>query len=174
MTGLFSNNLQMKLITGLFALLGLFAGLLIYGLSGEDAPPSSSSPAESLWKYKTAYVGDNSKVINLLSHLPFADLRREVSLQTQQSPYGVTVQYDFSKSAMKKTQIEPIFHNNAIAIFALIGNADQLTFKVQGTDTPSEYRYNRADIQQALDKDLRDYVKDLSSFENLLEQLNYR
>ncbi|MBC9786589.1 DUF4825 domain-containing protein [Heliobacterium chlorum] len=174
MTGLFTINLRMKRITGLIAFLGLCIGLLIYGLSDNDSPSSSVSYiAKSLWQYKTTYVGNNSKVVNLLSHLPFGDLRREVSLQTQQSPYGVTVQYDFSKLAMEKTQIEPILYNNAITIFALIGNADQLTFKVQRTDTPSEYRYTRADIQQALNKDLRDYTKDLSSFENLLEQLNY-
>ena len=119
-------------------------------------------------------MGDNSRVVNLINNLPYADLRGEVSLQTQSTPYGVTVDYNFSNVNLDSQQIKSAFRNNAVVMFALIDNVDVITFNVKGAIQPSGYQYLRNEVQQSYDHDLREYARDVNALETLLKSLTFR
>ncbi|GAB6181351.1 hypothetical protein JCM14036_26700 [Desulfotomaculum defluvii] len=135
------------------------------------SPNFSSYNAQTLYKYKTAYVGDNSKVIHLIDSLPYANLREEVSLQTQVVPYGVTVDYDFRTTTKEPQQMETIFQNNAVILFALIENVDEITFITKGTVQSPKYHYKRSELQKNFAQDLRNFSKDVPTLETLIKGL---
>lgn len=137
---------------------------------------STTNNAGRLLNYKTTYVGDSSKVVNIINNLPNADWRRDVSLQTQNIPYRITVNYDFSSVTMDKAQVEPTLRNSAIAMFSLIDNVDIIKFmvNVRETSKQTEYQYTRAEVQQDFEKKLQDYAKDSKMFEEFLNNLNLR
>ncbi len=175
MAGFFKSRRRLALVVGLLCLVVLGSLLLTNGLTRED--PSSRITgynAAALFKYKTAYVGDNSRVVNLINSLPYADLRGEVSLQTESTPYGVTADYNFSGVNLDTQQIKSAFRDNAVVMFSLIDNVNVITFNVKGTIQPSGYQYSRAEVQQSFDHDLREYAKDVNALEILLDSLTFR
>ena len=80
---------------------------------------------EDLFQYKNAYVGDNSAVINIVNRSMQSDNFRGLELKTKEMPYGIILNYDGSESENndKRTVIY-----NATYLFALIQNADWITF----------------------------------------------
>jgi hypothetical protein len=173
--GLKKSHCRLALVVGLLFLAGLGCVLLTGCLSRYYAQSDFTGyDAETLLKYKTAYVGDNSKVVNLISNLPYADRRREVALQTGSVPYGVTVDYDFSGVNLDINEIKSAFRDNAVIMFALIDNVDVITFVVKGAGQPSEYQYLRTELQTYFDRDLREYSKNVNSLETLLKNLTFK
>ncbi len=175
MMGFFNSRWKYMLI--LIALCMLAAGLILRMVTNTVKLGSTSSElqyAGSLFKYKTAYVGDNSKVVNLISKLPFADLRKAVTLKTKAAPYGIDVQYDFSGAKIDLWQVGSTFHLNAAVLFALIDNVDMIAFYVEGTTGQKKFRYVRSELQREFDKDLREYAKDLVTFDAFLKDIAFR
>lgn len=178
MADFYKNKGRLTLGIGLLCVVVLGSVLLTSGLTNGDSADDSSQVtnqynAETLLKYKTPYVGNNSKVVNLLSYLPYAEWRGVVSLQTGHTPYGITVNYDFSSINLDTSQIESTFRQNAAIIFALIDNADIITFRVSEVNGPSQphtqYQYTRTEIQQSFNQDLREYSQDVQTFKKLLD-----
>ncbi|WP_088188939.1 M56 family metallopeptidase [Desulfosporosinus sp. FKA] len=114
---------------------GFVANVVLYDLTG-------------IAKYRTPYVGNNSKVLALTSLLPVPDhsfKQQYISLQTEAHPYGLTVYYeavpnkqyqgewpiDITKSSMKSA-----LEKNALVLFCMIDNAEKVTFAFR--NTPSE------------------------------------
>ncbi|MDS1030040.1 DUF4825 domain-containing protein [Bacillota bacterium LX-D] len=126
-----------------------------------------------LLRFKNKYGGDHVKVINLIDNLLYADLRREVLLQTKNTPYGITVKYDFSAAGTDVGQAEITLRNNAVIMFALIDNVDIINFNLKTDKEEKKYQYTRAQIQQSFDKDLREYAKDIRKFETLLNSFSH-
>jgi hypothetical protein len=154
----------------------LSCSILLTGCLTRQVPSESifSYDAEKLLKHKTAYVGDNSKVVNLIGSLPYADLRREVSLQTGSVPYEITVNYDLSGANYDTAEIKSAFLDNAVLMFALIDNVDVITFKATESDQISEYQYLRTELQKNFEHDLREYSKDVNTLETLLKKLAFK
>ena len=169
----FLKNKSRVILIGVLLLLTVLAIELQQAKSAkESASPSASIyNAEALYKYKTPYVGDNSKVVHLIDSLPYANLRKKVLLQTQAIPYGVTVDYDFSTTQKELQQIEANFRNNAIILFALIENVDEITFITRGTGQPPKYHYERSELQKNFAQDLRKYSENIPTLESLLKGL---
>lgn len=164
------------------ALLGVLCVLLLGGLlltSALDKDPASglisSYDAEGLLEYRTPYVGNNSKVVNIINLLPLSKWRQEVSLQTGNTPYGITVNYDFRATDLTKEQVKGTFSSNAVVMFALIENVDLITFTSQFsggvTDTVVVARIQ---VQQEFPLKLWEYSKDLSTFKGFLNKLDFR
>lgn len=175
MTNSLKSKLRYVLVVGLIFIVMLSGVLLTNGRTTNNTSPSSStSNAEALFKYKTAYVGDNSKVINLIGNLAFADLRKEVSLQTQTAPYGITANYDLSNLKLDRQQIETTFRHNAVIMFALIKNVEKITFNVSGTGEQPKYQFSRAEVQKDFANDLREYSAEIKSFDTFLKDLTFR
>ncbi len=119
--------------------------------AGNPEPTASSDSsgyqATVLRQFKSKYVGDHVNVGNLLRNLPYAQyLKGGISLQTENTPYGINVNYDFMQSnnsvnnaddntgnkpdgdaGLDLDQVETTLRNNAAVIFALIDNVDIIT-----------------------------------------------
>ncbi|MCX8131284.1 MAG: DUF4825 domain-containing protein [Clostridia bacterium] len=176
MTSFFKSRRRTVLVIGILCITILSGVLLTSSLTKDDSALdqkentvlSDEYNAATLLKFKTAYVGDNSKVVNLLNSLPLANMRREVSLKTGSRPYGISVQYDLNTSSLDTGLIESTFRKNATAMFALIDNVDEINFISSFSGKEKSYRYNREHLQKSYNKDLREYAKDTNALKTLL------
>lgn len=176
MTELFKGHRKYIIIVGLLCIALLSYTLLTDGINKKDNDRIAGIPnnAEELFKFKTSYVGDNAKVINLFNKLAYGNRVSEVSLQTKAQPYGVIVEYDFRDLKYDSQELKNSFEANAILIFALIDNVDNITFKVEGLNEPVEFTYLRTEMQKRYNADLREYSKDNNMLQQLLDGLIFR
>ena len=81
-----------------------------------------------LSQYKTDYVGDSSKVINIVSgqEYPEGYSYDSIQIQSETKPYGLTVFLKVEPSAVK---IEDELQVNADMTFDLIGNLGTIDYK---------------------------------------------
>lgn len=86
---------------------------------------SEQAPHKDAFKYKGAYVGDNSAVGNILTRLPVSSYSKDFELSTTAEPYGVTVNYDGSEPHSERAKI--IVYTSTYLI-SLLSNADWVTF----------------------------------------------
>ncbi len=127
-----------------------------------------------LIKLKNPYVGNHVKDLGVVCSLPFAKSFQSLSLQTDKQPYGMTVKYgELVSPGSSIEKVEETFRNNAVLIFVLIDNVDEVTFDC----TPGggkKYSYTRSQLQQNYVKDLRQYAKDKDSLDLLINSLSLR
>ncbi len=169
MTQFFKSKRRMAIMIGSLCVAALSGILLTSGLTRSNVVPESAAyNAEVLLKYKTPYVGDNSKVVTLIDNLKYAGFRGSVSLQTRNTPYGITVDYDLSNADTDKEQVETAFRNNAAVLFSLIDNVDAVDFNINGKNGAAKYQYTRGELQEAFGKDLREYKKNSAEFQAFL------
>jgi hypothetical protein len=138
--------------------------------------PKSGVPvydAKRLIQYKSSYVGDFSNVGNLLQELPYADKRGQLSLQTEKTPYGITVTYEAS-AEMQAGEAETTLRNNAVIVFALIDNVDQIEFIMRTAGEEKRIEFSRKELQQSFVQDLREYAQDQNQLTILLNSLNLK
>ena len=175
MAELFKGKRLVMVVIGFLCIFTLSGLLLTSGLTKEDIEPRPTAyNVDVLLKNKTAYVGDNSKVVTLINSLPYANVRGEVSLQTRKTPYEIQVIYDFSNVYIDPKEMKTTFQNNATLLFSLIKNVDIINFNLKGTGEEIKYQFNRGDLQKSFNKDLREYGKDSLAFETLLNSLELR
>ena len=169
MSHYFQTKKTSVMLVGLLCLALLSGILLTNGLTNKDTESGVDGvpvyDAEALIRHKTPYVGDSSKVSNLVGVLPFAEYREGLSLQTREAPYGATVNYNFITFELSEQDIERTLRNNAMIMFALIDNVDNLTFYAKGI-REHPYRYQRAQLE--IDQDLREYAKNGVELQRLL------
>jgi len=124
--------------------------------------------AATLYKYKTKYVGDASKVGGLTSNLPYTQYKNGISLQTQAEPYGITVNYilmpdDFSQIVSDgNTKVI----QNAAVIFCLVDNVSIIRFKFDDGSSIHTYAFDRKGLSDAFDHDFREYSASLAKFKD--------
>lgn len=138
-------------------------------MSSREIPLLLGYNEEELFKYKSKYIGDASNIINLLSQLEFGSLRQEVSLHTSNEPYGVTVNYDLTNIIMGADEIELALYNNALVMFVLIENLDNIYFKATNDIGEQKYEFSRNEVQRSFSNSLLEYSKDIESFKEFLE-----
>lgn len=155
-----------------FAVLGTV--LLTNGLTGlnPDQNPGQGPAfynADVLYRYRTQYVGDSSKVSNLIQQLPYAEFRRDMSLKTGSQPYGITVNYDFNDF----NPVALTLRQNAAVMFALIGNVEEITFNLRGRMGEQTHFYTRSDVLEngAILPD--SYAVSLDDFRSFLQSLTF-
>lgn len=117
------------------------AALLISGCSDKTD--------DSIFVYKDSYVGDASAVGNSASRLQGAEHYKGFELQTTEEPYGIILNYDDSNSELDEKETAVY---NATYLFALIRNADWITFRFN----EREYTVTRSAMQEWYGKDLRE------------------
>lgn len=117
-------------------------------LQGTSQEPPELDRAHALWLDRTAYVGDGSKVTELIDETGFAAMgRMTVALQTDATPYGVKVSY----SAIEKPFDTVDFTSQATLLLGLIGNLD----RVDVTSYGSSFTLMRADATRQLGYDVK-------------------
>ncbi|RJX38091.1 DUF4825 domain-containing protein [Paenibacillus pinisoli] len=191
------GNASKKII--MIAALGGAAALLWGALFVWAAGPLGQSPAqveepavlyagydlEGIAEDMTMYVGDNSKVSRIASWLPSPDpgyMQRYIAIASSEQPYGLTLFYEPADPAgygeLPDAASDPEFarqsRNNAIVLFAMIGNVDRLTFAYRNTGAPDELipsdyvpllEYNRSDFAIEADfADKRNHVERLGQY----------
>ncbi|RJE89704.1 DUF4825 domain-containing protein [Paenibacillus sp. 1011MAR3C5] len=133
----------------------------------------------------TPFVGDNSKVSRIVSGLPSPDprfMQRYMAIASSEQPYGLTLFYEPLDSAgygevpdsLRDGEFVEQSRNNAIVLFAMIGNVDRLTFAYRSTVAPDELipsdyepllEYNRSDFPIELNlADKQNHVEQLGQY----------
>lgn len=117
---------------------------------------------EEIQKHKTPYLGDNSKVSSLINCLPLPSknyVQKYISMDTKEKPLTLTVYYEKkegSNGQSLNSSFYTIMEKNALVLFAMIKNLDEVKFAFR--DTPSvgsldtskyniNFPYTRRDIE---------------------------
>ena len=130
--------------------LGVALGVLVLtGCTGSaTGDPSTAASAtagpeartEALWAGRTAYVGDNSKVIALVDAAGFGPRGTyTLCLWTTRPPYAVTIDRDRPGQAVRATD----FSEPATLLLGTVRNLDAVHVTSRGRPTPSRRRRRR-------------------------------
>lgn len=136
---------------------------------------------DSLYNYKTDFVGDNSKVSHIISNqdYPKGFQVDAIEILSSKSPYGLKI---FVKDTTNINR-EDLFIN-AIESFALIGNLDRIYYVESGRDFEAEknkelkdkiFIFYRKEIEEILEEkntSLEAISKDRESFEDFVNNWN--
>lgn len=136
-----------------------------------------SKRTDSLYNYKTNYVGDNSKVSHIISNqdYPKGFEVGAIEILSRKSPYGIKV-FVKDTSNIKR---EDIF-KNAITSFALIKNLDRIYYVESGRDFEEEknkelkdriFIFYRKEIEEILEEkntSLEEISENKENFENFI------
>lgn len=174
---IFRRKRTLFLLTGILSVVLLSIVLLTNPLTAngpDEIGETKRYHVDTLIKYKNPYVGDASNVGNLISQLPYAEFRQGMSLQTENTPYGITAKYDFTASDINLSLVESNLNNNALVMFALIDNVDLIDFDLTTDNGEQKLQFTREKIQQNYDKDLREYATEESELEILLNSIDLK
>lgn len=130
-------------------------------------PPSNNTTYRStnvqwqkLLECKTAYVGDNAKVVRAVDLLPLpgGTARDAVSLQTKEQPYGFTIHYSAKQDLSQQSvaAFHQTCYNNALVLFSLIGNADRIDVELRSGSYVYPFSYTRETADQVFGRDVRE------------------
>ncbi len=117
----------------LITIIAVCAGLALNPKSADEP----SGYADKLWQHRTAYLGDNAAVGNIISLLEFPKgiVYDGFELHTAQRPYMLTVNFKTDtqmRNFYTGAQNEKLFQINACILFSLIENAEYITFSKGG------------------------------------------
>ncbi|OYD59836.1 hypothetical protein CGZ90_05350 [Fictibacillus aquaticus] len=110
---------------------------------------------KDLFQYKDSYIGDNSAIGNIVRQLANRKLLQGFELQTKEKPYGITLNYKYVEGVTMGDIVEETIILNSTFLFALVNNADWVTFHF-GDET---HTVKREKLEAW-------YGKKLNSFEN--------
>ena len=143
-------------VAGVLVIAGIAALFLTQGIKTEQAGDQNAlmtslgytrEALEAIQKNKTPYVGENAKVGAIVYQLPvtWKGLAYDTfSLQTDEEPYGLTINYkeaaenslsDFLDNPFSEAMEE----NNALLLFSAIENLGEVTFAMPGDMQSSQY-----------------------------------
>ena len=99
--------------------LKIIISLIVYVIF--TACGKSQNSNKNIYEYKTKYVGDNSKVINILSNLkyPKEASYNSVQILSEKEPYGILVKLNINSGKIPEKNE---FLKNSAVLFALIEN----------------------------------------------------
>lgn len=141
----------------------------------ERTAPSRYANADALFLYKSPDVSDTSNTEGLLRALCYGDNLFKVSVQSGTMPYGIRVEYDFTKIAEDPERDTALWRDNAAVLFALIDNMDVVEFAskdrneewTKGYEAVSNFvffRAARAEMEAQVKGDMRGYAADKAAF----------
>lgn len=150
-------------------LLILATSMLSNPLKAKD----SADPYEQLWESRTEYIGNAGKVSTISGHLNYPKPFQydHIELQTKSEPYGLTIYIAADESAVEQLAITellamtaPEFHRNALLLFGLIGNVDEIAFQVTNNEQENNLFYTREWAQQRVQETLLASTKEKEDF----------
>ena len=124
----------------------------------------SQNSNKNIYEYKTKYVGDNSKVINILSNLkyPKETSYNSVQILSEKEPYGILVKLNTNSGKISEKNE---FLKNSAVLFALIEN---LSF-VKYTDVSDDKiiaEFTRDEIDNYLKAEVNKNTKEIGMNKN--------
>ena len=118
--------------------------------------------SESLYSYKTEYVGDNSKVVSIASHIKYPEGLKydSVKILSDKEPYGIIVYLTEDKDVQN-----PDLFTQAVMTFALIDNLSNINYEIKETDDLIE-GFNRDDVNLMLRENGKDEINTIGANED--------
>lgn len=137
-------------ILGVFILFHLFFVILPYGTfkTATEVQESAVAFRDNVFAYKTAYVGDNSKVSHILDKQGYPEeiIVEKFEILSQAEPYGLRVYLSKAPKDANKALL-----NNAILTFSLIDNLSNLYYIEDKSDQVIA-TYEREKVVQAFEE----------------------
>jgi hypothetical protein len=87
----------------------------------------SNHDFSTLLPYRTLYMGDNTKMVNLFNHLLLT--RAGVKIQLLSTELTIQVEYQTSIEELKAGNVQVALVYNSLAAFALVDNLEYLTYE---------------------------------------------
>lgn len=128
---------------------------------------SCNKKEESLYDFKTDFVGDNTRVSQIVSKEVYPKNLKtgEIKILSDKKPYGLKV---FCKN-YKDLEREDLF-KNAATTFALIKNLGNLSYV--DADEKEIFSFSRSEVEEGLQKEDTDLDKISESQESLENFIN--
>lgn len=155
---------------------------------GKHIPQNFLYDLDEISKHKTPYVGDSGRVTAIIGKLPVPDnyfKQQYISMKTSQEPYSLTVYYEpvlDIENESKVTVPDAITHTipkkNALVLFSMIDNLDEVAFEYRTSQSNGEldtskydvlFTFKRADFEEEYG-DLSILSKNLDLLENALNK----
>ena len=118
----------------------------------------SQNSEKNIYEYKTKYVGDNSKVINILSNLKYPKevSYNSVQILSEKEPYGILVKLNINSGKIPEKNE---FLKNSAVLFALIENLSFVKYvNVSDNKVVAEFTRNEVDnyLKDEVNKDTKE------------------
>lgn len=125
--------------------------------------------ADELYKNRTPYIGDNSKVLALIYELPVPEGLKynSIELQTKTQPYELHVYYESDLDNEVYRINNNMEYKNAVLLFATIENMDKYTIHRTVKGGESRLTYTRSEIEESIG-DLYSYSESPEDLERLI------
>lgn len=119
-----------------FKLVFIFVALLIFTAC------SKSDTSKNIYDYKTDYVGDNSKVINIIEGVKMPPIikRGDVKIMSDKEPYGIVI-YLENIEDMNPKDLSP----DVAVYFSLISNLGYVEYKDNNENTIVKFTRDEVD-----------------------------
>ena len=123
----------------------------------------SQNSEKNIYEYKTKYVGDNSKVINILSNLkyPKEASYNSVQILSEKEPYGILVKLNVNSDKIPEKND---FLKNTAIMFALIENLSFVKY-VNVSDNKVVAEFTRNEVDNYLKAEVNKNTKEIGSSE---------
>ncbi len=136
---------------------------------------SSVSKSQSYLNNRTEYVGNNSKVCGIINLLTFPTQvsYEHFELQTGNKPYGVTIylktEADRLDDAMASDNMQ--YQKNSLVLFSLIGNADEIIYKLSDGSKSNTLQFSRAWANKTMNMDVWKSSESQSNYNAFINKL---
>ena len=118
----------------------------------------SQNSEKDIYKSKTKYVGDNSKVMNILSNLKYP---KETSYNSEKESYGILVKLNINSGKIPEKNE---FLKNSAVLFALIENLSFVKYEdISNNKIIAEF--TRDEIDNYLKAEVNKNTKEIGSSE---------
>ena len=123
----------------------------------------SQNSNKNIYEYKTKYVGDNSKVINILSNLkyPKETSYNSVQILSEKELYGILVKLNINSGKIPEKNE---FLKNSAVLFALIENLSFVKY-IDVSDDKIIAEFTRDEIDNYLKAEVNKNTKEIGSSE---------
>ena len=124
----------------------------------------SQNSEKNIYEYKTKYVGDNSKVINILSNLkyPKEASYNSVQILPEKEPYGILVKLNINSGKIPEKNE---FLKNSAVLFALIENLSFVKY-TNISDDKIIAEFTRDEIDNYLKAEVNKNTKEIGMNKN--------
>lgn len=133
-------------------------------------------PLETLIKNKTPYVGNNSKVVGLVSAMPVTKgiVTNTVELHTMALPYGITIHCSNVNSYNSINKAD--FYRNSILLLSLIDNVDIINYELadksdKNVTTSYKFTYTRSEAEKLIGGDIRHFSASTNTLKKLIDKI---
>lgn len=132
----------------------------------DNAKEDNSIKSNDIYSYKTSYVGDNTKVIGIISNLNYPKnyTYSSIEIKSEKEPYGLIVYLDG-----ELLDENDDFFNQAVVSMSLIENLDNIKFISKESKELIE-EFNREDINLILRENSEKSLEELSENKNELDK----